>query len=124
MITDPTPNIPLLRKCVEWAEAEAAKPTGGMWNQEVWASETECGTAFCIAGYACAIGVPGAKIAKQPWLSDIFVELHIDGEWASWSDTGQEILGLTDDEADDLFDSDNTVADVRRIAERIASEAL
>lgn len=127
-MTETTVNIPLLRKAVEWAEAEAAKPWELCeWNQQdtirppenvlpsfrdlqagvsVSAQKAaECGTCFCVAGYVVAV---------------------IDGP--AWRDSrmkrAAEHLGLNDDDAWDLFAANNTIADVRRIAESIAGERL
>jgi hypothetical protein len=70
-------NIPILRKAVEWAEAEAAKPYElCAWDQENWVipgtaedakawgynepfvesigKSAECGTCYCIAGFVLA----------------------------------------------------------------------
>ena len=69
-------DVPLLRKGLEWAESEAARPEG-QWNQGAWAKnltmgslledpdplvdkdwqiyslEVNCQTAFCFAGNIC-----------------------------------------------------------------------
>ena len=60
-MTDRQVNIPLLRKAVEWAEAEAAKPPELCeWEQGFWwvppgsevredlARADECGTCFVL----------------------------------------------------------------------------
>jgi hypothetical protein len=93
-MTDQTVNIPLLRKAVEWAEAEAAKPPELCeWRQTYWvtpASEVEaamwgiwadsrsavevgrapeCGTCYCVAGYVVASQVgaePGGCSRARP----------------------------------------------------------
>ena len=123
-------NIPLLRKAVEWAEAEAAKPpelcewvqawwrtapdaSEGSWEWRVrngrhrWdavARSHECGTTYCIAGY----------IAEQ-------VAGRVE---SGWSQIAQEALGIHALAASRLFDAVNTIQDVRRIAEEIAGERL
>ncbi len=55
-MTDPTPNIPLLRKCIEWAEVEALKPERECeWDQQNYCKTARqrtaaygvpCGTAY------------------------------------------------------------------------------
>lgn len=137
-MTEPTVNIPLLRKAVEWAEAEAAKPlelceweqaeyVSPKWRQELWRRTYEvkddappaeewfgrlalkspdCGTCYCVAGYVAA-GMYG-----------------IDEEISDVRADAMEALGLDEDQADDLFHDDNTIQDVRRIAESIAGERL
>lgn len=128
-------NIPLLRKAVEWAEAEAAKPVvESQWLQESWSMSPEekahaiatqegltdlpayvervqelipvCGTAYCIAGW---------------------IQLHLEGEVSEEAaDVAAEALGIDGYWLADthLFDSANTIEDVRRIAESLAGERL
>ncbi len=124
MITDnlPEPNIPLLRKAVEWAEAEAAKTDGtGQWDQHFWAyRRTDCQTSYCIAGFVAMAAQPGATAVESD-SGDL--DLVIDGEVESWADTAQSLLAITRAERLDLFDGINTIADVRRAAEDIAARA-
>lgn len=127
-MTDQTVNIPLLRKAVEWAEGEAAKPRElSEWEQGYWmlsvqtrveaaanaerfghgllpefVKAPECGTCYCIAGYvAHSAGLDGAPRREA-----------------------RDLLGLSRQQAENLFDAYNTIEDVRRIAESIAGERL
>ncbi len=112
-----TVNIPLLRKAVEWAEAEAEKPPALCeWEQtvyvlpperfELYGRSPECGTCYCIAGYIAAQ-------ADGP---------VVDEDTAG--NRAQELLGISDFQSDLLFDGCNNIEDVRRIAEQIAGEPL
>jgi hypothetical protein len=126
-VNAPQPNLPLLRKAVEWAEAEAAKTDGTcMWNQHDWAAtsvdEPECGTSFCIAGYAVVAGIPAATLGPPDDTWGVH-PLLVDGQEARWGDEGQRVLGLTDDERYALFDDYNTIERVREVAEQIAARA-
>lgn len=116
-MTEPTVNVPLLRKAVEWAEAEAAKPwPKSAWNQgsveaspAVLGKDEDCGTCYCIAGYVASLdGIDGRMgVARLDYALDR--------------------LGLSDDGnvcGHSLFDAENTIEDVRRIAESIAGERL
>lgn len=123
-MTEQQVNIPLLRKAVEWAEAEAAKPPELCeWRQVFWVSareytpawgawvssmpaekDPECGTCYCIAGYVVATEV-GPTPHDVPALA-------------------ASLLGLTEYEAGPLFSASNSIEDVRRIAEEIAEERL
>lgn len=128
-------NIPLLRKAVEWAEAEAAKPeTESAWDQGNWvrtpverlkqmSSEArqeyaECGTTYCIAGYVTA-GIQGMQF------DDGYTE---DGEHIAV--VAADLLGIAppedciSPEPGHLFHMWNDAAEVRRIAEDIAGERL
>lgn len=125
-MSEPTVNIPLLRKAVEWAEAEAAKPFEVReWNQFYWklppsAAQTTphlfgidsgqpkaeaCGTCYCIAGYAAEVQGAAARTSDIPVVA-------------------RKALGLTEFQANQLFNANNTIEDVRRIAEDIAGESL
>lgn len=134
-MTEPTVNIPLLRKAVEWAEAEAAKPyelcewfqgdwvvtPGARKTHRAWLERKgqpieglaakECGTCYCIAGYAAQVVDP--HFADTDEVGDTTAR-----------EVAQEALGITDRQADQLFAGPNTITDVRRIAESIAGEAL
>jgi len=132
----PDVNIPLLRKAVEWAEAEAMKPDELCeWEQTMWVTTPqdqtdsrarlaesgprgrigwmekaamrapECGTCYCIAGYI-AHEVEGMAIG------------------GSADEAAGDLLGISTDNADELFNANNTIEDVRRIAESIAGEKL
>lgn len=119
-----TPDIPLLRKVVEWAEEEAAKPPAeSRWYQSNWATELSCGTAFCIAGKVVSDAYAGrAELVPVHALSDAF-ELRLGGVRLNWHEQGRDLLGLDDDQAYRLFDEHNTIADVRALAEEIAAAA-
>ncbi|HRD59345.1 hypothetical protein [uncultured Nocardioides sp.] len=133
-MTEQTVNIPLLRKAVEWAEVEAAKPNNGSWEQGAWFVATsvtdpnvvipehwdessiamrregygkpaECGTCYCIAGYTTAM-----------------VDGRVDA--ATVEERAAHLLGLSPYAAADLFCASNSIEDVRRIAEDIAGERL
>lgn len=121
-------NIPLLRKAVEWVEAEAAKPPELCeWYQpeirvtpEERAAEVEwgwgvdlkrapeCGTCYCIAGYVVALEQPAA------------FDSHGEG---SLCDLANDLLGLGRS-SHRLFAMNNNIEDVRRIAEELAGERL
>lgn len=115
-MSEPRPNIPLLRKAVEWAEAEAQKPADQrLWEQRDYVTEKACGTAYCIAGYAVAIS-PNTKVLDDDWPV-------IGGTQIPWHDAGRLLLGLSVFEGECLFDETNDIATVREIAERIAARA-
>lgn len=121
----PTLNLPLLRKAVDWAEAETAKTEGFReWNQVAWMMNAECGTTYCIAGYVVVqsplFEVTTVKDGQSGWAE---LRRTDTGRRVPWSTAAAELLGLTRGEADDLFEADNSIEDVRRIAEEIAEDA-
>lgn len=120
-MTETQVNIPLLRKAVEWAEAEAAKPEWAReWDQGAWWVDArfdtarDCKTAFCIAGWTCF--ADGAD--RDPRFTSILADGTQVSTYAAHA------LGLTEVQAAALFDGGNQIADVRRIAEDIAGERL
>lgn len=117
-------NIPLLRKAVEWAEAEAAKPfADSEWEQRFYVisaddagentpwgrirlqKSPECGTCYCIAGWTAQQESPQSPMYDS-------------------RDIATAALGLNIGQADALFHASNTIENVRRIAENIAGERL
>jgi len=73
--------------------------------------ENSCGTAYCVAGYVAQMHEPGFQTAHQ-----------VRGE--SIENYARKKLGLSQDQADQLFSGGNDAADVRMIAEFIAGEKL
>lgn len=129
-------NIPLLRKAVEWAEAEAERPLHlREWDQAAWLRTpedrqwtlqadgfvgdgvvteeqlSECGTTYCIAGFV------GQTLDSRYKNSMSVRGVHV-------SDFAAEALGLSPTEANVLFDAENDIETVRIIAEDIAGEQL
>lgn len=124
----PVPNLPLLRKVLDHIDAHPEE-----WNQGTWGenfatySDPEaakryeearlgrplCGTTHCIAGHAVAMteGIRWVGANVRPMVDD------------GWYAAGARVLGLTADEASDLFESDNRREDIQRIAEQIAARA-
>jgi hypothetical protein len=120
-VTDetPTPNIPLLRKAVEWAEVEAKRPPQiRQWYQATYTVPEEdridmlnhepgCGTAYCIAGYV------GALLDERFANAAMTDTMHVE-------DFATDALGLTDRQACLLFSGGNSIEMVRQVAEQIA----
>jgi hypothetical protein len=118
-----TPNIPLLRRVVKWAEAEAAKTDGAcLWDQGSWAERTDCGTTYCIAGYTVLIALPQAEMREDEDECGL-LNLYVDGERAWWGDIAASVLGITHEERLNLFAASNNIDDVRFFAEQIAERA-
>lgn len=140
-------NVPLLRKAVEWAEAEAAKPwTLRQWRQQDWITnpkklalqtrdslgrfvkggkvetkDAECGTCYCIAGWV-ATQVVGAEPVDATYWSAIVTTPE--GKQDKVPVIAMKELGLNWRQADRLFAATNTIEKVREIAESIAGERL
>jgi hypothetical protein len=112
-------NLPLLRKAVEWAESEAAKPVEeSEWFQTFYhvagkEIDRSCGTAYCIAGWT----------VHEHGQGDVGLSTLTDQQI---SDAARDLLGIDDGDAwgiicePGLFDPNNSIEDVREIAESIA----
>jgi len=130
-----TPNLPLLRKVLSQIDAEPDSWVQRAWGLQ-WRSLTgmvvcqvlsvedvvkSCDTAFCIAGHVALL----EGWAPPEWEDGEAAEdwISVDGHLDSVSDVARRALGLTHCEAEMLFDSDNSRADVDRIAAGIAARA-
>lgn len=122
MVEEPKPNLPLLRAVLAQIDA-----TPERWNQGYWATKTDCGTAYCIAGWAVHISNPQA----QPYwggteldnADEACVVLDEEDGERFIDQSARKLLGLTGTESWSLFGGKNTRADVQRIAEQIAARA-
>jgi hypothetical protein len=125
----PTLDIQLLRDLVFWAEGDNSKYQE-IWEQHSWAHKTKngvCQTAFCIAGQAVA----QANIKLQ-W-DEVEEEILETGEtkhhyYASFTEHGEfidevaaKLIGLTQEEAEELFEGENGIEEVRAVASSICA---
>lgn len=74
-------------------------------KQEMWATRTECGTTYCIAGWAAALS--GKEMFWEPgrdWpLEASYLAKPDGGQGVSVDRYARGVLGLDQDEADFLF---------------------
>jgi hypothetical protein len=130
-----TPNIPLLRKVVEWVEWQEQLIEGREWYQGAWYEKMDeanwcwCQTAMCVAG----------KVAWDEGWRPIFSEGESSAQYVVKDemreyveDVAADLLGI-EPEVDypnlgltnyPLFAPGNNASDIRRIAEEIAGERL
>lgn len=132
MTKTPTPNIPLLRKMVEWVEEQAQLTENREWYQAAWIvvpseyswlrdeAENWCGTAYCVAGKVALMD--GWKPAT--FRSGMTYAVTKDGEYREVKEVAAGLLGIPGHGSHPLFRGNNTAADIRRIAEEIAGEPL
>lgn len=121
-----TPNIPLLRKQVEWAESEEQRkdPTDHWWSQEDWfrahrdKNNNICGTAACIAGN---VGVLLAEaVCYCSDMEEFWGVRDEHGKYWAFEEFGREMLGLTRQESE-MFAGHNEAVDIRLYAEEAAA---
>ncbi|MBF4194698.1 hypothetical protein MHAEM_21771 [Mycolicibacterium phlei] len=113
-------NLELLQKVRDKVLLEPDKH-----KQEVWmvvgdglqeGDTISCPTAACVAGWACAltgdVGVVG-RLLRNP-NNELWVDYVItpEGETVTVFARGRQLLGLTEREAEDLFDEHNTRQEV------------
>lgn len=118
----PELNVPLLRKSVEWAEAESKRPPLDCeWNQSFWGFKTSCGTQYCLAGHVLQeagydfVYGAGARIAMY--------SLSPTGAQGDFSERAADLVGLSRWEASMLFSSENSIEDIKLIANTILERA-
>jgi len=143
--TLPVLNYDLFEETIAWAyhSAHADKKQAVSWNQDTWTSthENKCRTSFCLAGYVNYVtdnvmfvpaGTPYTVISaltRRPVMTQTrtgdFCPLDENGkpdcrdDSNLWAVHAMKVLGLTESEAEDLFDGTNDLEDVMEIAERI-----
>lgn len=121
------PNVPLLRKMVEWVEEQDALPEEKEWYQGTWfftkfhPEEAEwCDSAMCVAGKVAVDDGWVPRVVPPHFTGEVIKGEKRENVWvvAAW------LLGLEMEVADVLFNGDNEAHDIRRIAEEIAGERL
>jgi hypothetical protein len=135
-------DIPQLRKVVEWAEVEAAKPRElSRWEQDWWVSDDgewgeydahgdyhvmqkdpECGTCFCIAGQLVYCNLNAGE-----YLDSDTVRNRRGNVVTTVAARALDLLNVTYEGMPSrfpLFSAENSIEDIREIAEELAGERL
>ena len=136
----PQANWPMLNKIREWID------TADDWRQGAWylppetlngatrqpstirgfEYHTDCGTAYCFAGYACHIA--GDKFVvyqndftatRQPHVFSDGEVVTPEGRRVSIPRRARELLGITCDESDALFNGGNDKDDIDSVLDDI-----
>lgn len=83
------------------------------WEQGYWATKTDCGTAHCVAGWACTLS--GQQIEmRTSGLGNYTAEGHV-------SDVARRLLGLTPLRGHALFDGENDLDTIERLVKHYAN---
>lgn len=106
-----TANVPLLRQTMDHILAFP-----DLHKQLHWASVTDCGTAYCFAGWACVLS--GLAADQKELEAYMFTCRLSDGE--SIEEKAQELLGIDDYTASELFFGRNSTADLKHYVDEIA----
>lgn len=141
----PTPNIPLLRKAWEFIQTSAANQDGA-WYQGQYAQPmlnrqdlvTDCGTSYCLAGYVISIQPGYTSQVKYrlgfTGLQFLHLEEFLDGVQIHQNPPtiddpnchftiAQNLLGLTIQEASDLFSATNGLEEIEQYLRDIFARA-
>jgi hypothetical protein len=115
-MTSPTkPNAALAYRVLDHIDAHPEQ-----WQQESWISRPDgagCGTAGCFAGWASMLS--GDKPHWWSGPSERTDTVTVDGCQHFLGERAAELLGIPDEDADDLFEPHNTRADLGRLVEKI-----
>jgi hypothetical protein len=116
-------NVPRLRDALDYIVEHPDE-----WNQSNWIVRTDCGTAGCLAGVVAvkvmgavplfiSPGVDATSNLEHSSIEDFdFITEHPIWEVDFTSKFAQLALDLTDDQALDLFEADNTLHDLFYLA--------
>lgn len=106
------PNAALAYRILDHIDAHPKS-----WNQGWWFTVTECGTAACFAGWACTLSGDSPEIRDTGLY---FSTVHTaEGRYADAPVRAAELLGITHDQADNLFADWNTRHDLGRLVAEI-----
>jgi hypothetical protein len=114
MNNTPQPNVELINKVIEQIDAHPET-----WRQDYWAQKTECGAAYCFAGWACVLA--GDTIV---WRSrDISCWAEGPNAIECIHDRARYHLGIGVIESEMLFSGDNTREDIQEQVNQILARA-
>jgi hypothetical protein len=102
------PDYKKIRGLIDYAEANPEEH-----DQRVWGKKNTCGSAFCIAGLACA-QEPGVALI---WWGDGLDYVLLNGRDYSPSVAARKILGLSGEQGTWLFQADNSIPYMRQLVD-------
>lgn len=91
-------------------------------NQEVWAEKTECGTAYCMAGWAVALAGYEFDWHSDGTTSSVITERTATStHYELIEEVATVVLGLDFCDAVELFHSLNTVDDLELMVKNLSN---
>lgn len=115
METDTTVNAALLRQTLDYIKTHPEQ-----WEQSTWRAEELCGTVACFAGWACALN--GDMFDPSEW-DLVLTDANGKPVDSMIERRAEEILGLTEDQADDLFGAYRTLDELEQIVAELCGNA-
>ena len=118
----PTPDLALAERVFVHIQAHPET-----WEQGAWAHKSDCGTTHCFAGHAVALAYPHAVFHLATDDDDVPGEEYawnvtpLDGQQPRLiRDVAQELLGLNEGEADELFSATHGLLGLAVVIENLA----
>lgn len=87
------------------------------WRQSTWGRRTACGTAMCVAGHVAALDK-----AEMQWTSTDNEQALIAANGTAIFRYAKESLGLSDGQAEELFDALNSMSTLRALRDALADD--
>lgn len=84
--------------------AEVVEHSPQLYNQHSWGKITSCGTVHCIAGWAAALS-GYRRTGSGEHINWLIVRDHLGAEALVYN-VARELLGIREEEADELFSFD------------------
>lgn len=111
-------NIELLDRIIAQIEAHPE-----LWDQGTWARPTECGTAYCVAGWVAELTLPLPLAIRNAVIDTEFVDFRdASGAGHDWDTYGREALGLNGDQAEEMFASSNDLTRIKAMRDALAHD--
>lgn len=128
-----TLNVDLLRKTMDRVETVHAFAREGIeqnatWDQETWGTRNVrdgevCNTRFCFAGWTCIEAGHEIVWVQHPWLIGVEIaKVRYAGRLEDISYTAQKLLGLRQEQAERVFDGDNSLRELRYEVSKLLGE--
>lgn len=120
---------------------KSANYKGPRWDQEIWRTVNLCGTRMCAAGWTNELDAR-RRNEQDSWVDDgpflrasadeienfpaYVQDIHDDnGHWVQVVETpwrARRLLGLTEDQADELFYDTDDIDDLMKVIDRFVAE--
>ncbi|WP_063042268.1 MULTISPECIES: hypothetical protein [Nocardia] len=82
------------------------------WNQSYYAAKTDCGTAFCVAGWVTRLAGAEPVFEGDHWAT---TDCILNGRQRYIDAASSELLGLDLVRGDSLYDGDNSLETILKL---------
>jgi hypothetical protein len=89
------------------------------WNQDTWATQTDCGTAYCIAGFAAVLTGWTAEFTHRGMGNGMCYRKDTN-ERMLINEVARKALGLSVNQSHDLFSAYNDLSDIEEIMKELS----